>query len=192
MIVTWKIVARLCALALLTAILQTSFFSQLWIFGSSPEIALLVVMSVGLLGGSLTGSVFGFSVGLLLDCLLMSDLGALALTLMAVGYFAGRYREDVGRPTRLATVLLGGLFTFAGGGLFAVIQLGLGVDSEVTGGVARDLLVETLLGFLLVVPILLLVRLWLRSALIEDGPSQEGRRMRRLREKEKRVEEAGA
>ncbi|MFM8527207.1 MAG: rod shape-determining protein MreD [bacterium] len=192
MIVTWKIVARLCALALLTAILQTSFVSQLWIFGSSPEIALLVVMAVGLLGGSLTGSVFGFSVGLLLDCLLMSDLGALALTLMAVGYFAGRYREAVGRPTRLATVLLGGLFTFAGGGLFAVIQLGLGVDSEVTGGVARDLLVQTLLGFLLVVPILLLVRLWLRSALIEDGPSQEGRRMRRLREKEKRVEEAGA
>ncbi|MFM9043065.1 MAG: rod shape-determining protein MreD [bacterium] len=192
MIVTWKIVARLCALALLTASLQTSFVSQLWIFGSSPEIALLVVMAVGLLGGSLTGSVFGFSVGLLLDCLLMSDLGALALTLMAVGYFAGRYREAVGRPTRLATVLLGGLFTFAGGGLFAVIQLGLGVDSEVTGGVARDLLVQTLLGFLLVVPILLLVRLWLRSALIEDGPSQEGRRMRRLREKEKRVEEAGA
>jgi rod shape-determining protein MreD len=175
MIVTWKIVARLCALALLVAILQTSFFSQLWIFGSSPEIALLVVMSVGLLGGSLTGSVFGFSVGLLLDCLLMSDLGALALTLMAVGYFAGRYREDVGRPTRLAAILLGGLFTFAGGGLFAVI-----------------LLVETLLGFLLVVPILFLVRLWLRPALIEDGPSQEGRRMRRLREKEKRVEGAGA
>jgi hypothetical protein len=52
--------------------------------------------------------------------------------------------------------------------------------------------VETILGFLLVVPVLRVVRLSLRSALIEDGPSQEGRRMRRLREKEKRVEEAGA
>lgn len=192
MIVTWKIVARLVVLALLVAILQTSFFSELRLFGSSPEVSLLVVMSIGLLGGSLTGAVFGFSVGFLLDCLLMSDLGALALTLMAVGYLAGRYREDVGRPTRLAAVLLGGLFTLFGGGLFAVIQLGLGVDSEITGGVARDLLIETLLGFLFAVPVLMLVRLYLRSALIEDGPSSEGRRSRRRREKEKRAEKAEA
>lgn len=192
MIVTWKIVARLAVLALLVAILQTAFFSDLRILGSSPEVALLVVLAVGLLGGSLTGAVFGFSVGFLLDCLLMSDLGALALTMMAVGYFAGRYREDVGRPTRLALVLLGGLFTLLGGGLFAVIQLGLGVDSEVTGGVARDLFVETLLGLILVVPVFALVRLSLRSALIEDQPTVERRRFRRRRAKEQEAKKAEA
>lgn len=192
MIVTWKIVVRLAVLALLVAILQTAFFSDLRILGSSPEVSLLVVLSIGLLGGSLTGAVFGFSVGFLLDCLLMSDLGALALTMMAVGYFAGRYREDVGRPPRLATVLLGGMFTLLGGGLFAVIQLGLGVDSEVTGGVARDLFVETLLGLILVVPVFALVRLSLRSALIEDQPSAQGRRLRRRRAKEQKTKKAEA
>ena len=151
-----------------------------------------MVLAIGLLGGSLTGAVFGFSVGFLLDCLLMSDLGALALTMMAVGYFAGRYREDVGRPTRSATVLLGGAFTLLGGGLFAVIQLGLGVDSEVTGGVARDLFVETLLGLILVVPVFALVRLILRSALVEDQPSAQGRRLRRRRAKEQRAKKAEA
>ena len=151
-----------------------------------------MVLAVGLLGGSLTGAVFGFSVGFLLDCLLMSDLGALALTMMAVGYFAGRYREDVGRPTRPAMVLLGGLFTLLGGGLFAVIQLGLGVDSEVTGGVARDLFVETLLGFILVVPVFALVRLSLRPALIEDQPTAQRRRFRRRRAKEQEAKKAEA
>lgn len=192
MIITWKIVARLVVLGLIVSILQTAFFSGLRIFGSSPEVALLVVLAVGLLGGSLTGAVFGFSVGFLLDCLLMSDLGALALTLMAVGYLAGRYREDVGKPTRLALVLLGGLFTLFGGGLLAVIQLGLGVDATLTGGVMRDLFTETLLGFILVVPVVMLVRLSLRSALIEDEPSAESRRTRRQRRKAEKAGEAGA
>lgn len=192
MIITWKIVARLVVLGLIVSILQTAFFAGLRIFGSSPEVALLVVMAVGLLGGSLTGAVFGFSVGFLLDCLLMSDLGALALTLMAVGYLAGRYREDVGKPTRLALVLLGGLFTLFGGGLLAVIQLGLGVDATLTGGVMRDLFTETLLGFILVVPVVMLVRLSLRSALIEDEPSAESRRTRRQRRKAEKAGEAGA
>ena len=192
MIITWKIVARLVVLGLIVSILQTAFFSGLRIFGSSPEVALLVVLAVGLLGGSLTGAVFGFSVGFLLDCLLMSDLGALALTLMAVGYLAGRYREDVGKPTRLALVLLGGLFTLFGGGLLAVLQLGLGVDATLTGGVMRDLFTETLLGFILVVPVVMLVRLSLRSALIEDEPSAESRRTRRQRRKAEKAGEAGA
>ena len=193
MIVTWKIVIRLALIGLFAAILQVSFFSELRIFGSSPEVALLVVMAIGLLGGSLTGAVFGFSVGLLLDSLLMSDLGAMALALMAVGYLAGRYREDVGRPTRPAVLLLGALFTLLGGGLFALIQLGLGVEAPVSGIVARDLLVECLIGIALSIPVLKLMRLCLRSALVEDEPSRESRssRRRRKREKERLAEEAG-
>ena len=68
-------------------------------FGSSPDGALLVVMSLGLLGGSLSGTVAGFAIGFAIDCLLLQTLGATSLSLMAVGYVAGRYREGVGRPT---------------------------------------------------------------------------------------------
>ena len=46
-------------------------FSKMDIFGTSPDVALLVVISVGMLGGSLTGAVTGFSIGLLIDCLLL-------------------------------------------------------------------------------------------------------------------------
>ena len=36
-------------------------------------------MSLGLLGGSVTGAVAGFSIGLLIDCLLLQTLGRLRL-----------------------------------------------------------------------------------------------------------------
>ena len=72
-------------LGALVAVAQVVCFSKMDIFGTSPDIALLVVISVGLLGGSLSGAVTGFSIGLLIDCLLLETMGAFALTLLSVG-----------------------------------------------------------------------------------------------------------
>jgi rod shape-determining protein MreD len=168
MILTRWIVVRLVILGLLTAITQVAFFAWLDILGSSPDAAILVVMSLGLMGGSLTGTVAGFAIGFVIDCLLLQTLGATSLALMAVGYVAGRYREGFGRPTRGATVLLGGGLTLLGVGAFAAIQIGLGVDADVSTIVIRDAFVKTLLGALFALPTLWAVRLALRPALIED------------------------
>jgi rod shape-determining protein MreD len=168
MILTPGIVARLIALGALVAVAQVVCFSKMDVFGTSPDVALLVVISVGLLGGSLTGAVTGFSIGLLIDCLLLETLGALALTMLAVGYVAGRYRETVGRPTRAAVALLGGSLTLLGAVVIAAIQIGTGIDAEVSFLVVRDALVKSLIGTLLAIPVLLLVRLVVRSALVDE------------------------
>ena len=131
-------------------------------------------MAIGLLGGSVAGAVGGFSVGLLIDCLLMQTLGAFAAALMAVGYVAGRYRESVGRPAHRAVPLLGAGFTLLGLLAFIAIQVGTGIDADVSTLVVRDALIKTLLGALLALPVFLLVRLVLRPALVEDRPG--GRR----------------
>jgi len=65
-ILTPGIIARLVALCAFVAVAQVVCFSKMVVFGSSPDIALLVVFSLGVLGGSLTGAVVGFSVGLLI------------------------------------------------------------------------------------------------------------------------------
>jgi rod shape-determining protein MreD len=176
MILTRPIVIRLVLLGLLTAILEVSFFSWMRILGSSPDVATLVVMSLGLLGGSLSGAVAGFSIGFAIDCLLMQTLGATSLALMAVGYVAGRYREGFGRPTAGATVILGGALTLLGVAAFAAIQVGVGVDADVSTIVIRDAFITSLLGAVFALPVLWAVRRLLRPALIEDQPDAGGRR----------------
>ena len=70
-------------------ILQLSFFSQVALFHVSPDMLPALVVSLGLLGGTMSGAVAGFSVGLLLDCLLVAPLGGGSLVLLATGYLAG-------------------------------------------------------------------------------------------------------
>jgi rod shape-determining protein MreD len=168
MILTPGIIGRLAALGAFAAVAQIVCFSKMDVFGSSPDVVLLVAFSVGVLGGSLTGAVFGFSVGLLMDCLLLETLGGFALTLLAVGYVAGRYRETVGRPTRGAVPLLGASLTLLGALVIAAIQIGTGIDANVSFLVVRDALVKSLIGAALAIPVLLLVRLVVRSSLVDE------------------------
>ena len=168
MILTPAMIARIAALGVFAAVAQVVCFSKMDVFGSSPDFALLVVFSIGVLGGSLTGAVAGFSIGLLIDCLLLETLGAFALALLAVGYVAGRYRETVGRPTRGAVPLLGAGLTLLGAVVIAAIQIGTGIDANVSFLVVRDALVKSLIGAALAIPVLLIVRLVVRSALVDE------------------------
>jgi rod shape-determining protein MreD len=161
-------VVRLVLIGLFTAVAQVACFSKMIVFGTTPDIAILVVISLGLVGGSVTGAVAGFSIGLLMDCLLLQTLGAFALALLAVGYVAGRYRENLGRPSNIVVALLGGGLTMLGVVAFAAIQVGTGIDADVSSLVIRDAFLKSLIGTALAVPVLYLVRLVLRSALIDE------------------------
>src|ERR1044072_8606664 len=108
MILTRTIYLRLAALGLLTVLVQLSFASGVTVLGAHPDFAVLVVISLGLLAGSLPGAVAGFVLGLAIDTLLFETLGATALALLTAGYIAGRYRETLGKPTRLGTARPGG------------------------------------------------------------------------------------
>ena len=66
-----KLPIRLVLLGFFAVVIQESAVSQVSIFGVSADLTPLVVMSVGLLCGSLTGAVFGFATGLLIDLVLV-------------------------------------------------------------------------------------------------------------------------
>jgi rod shape-determining protein MreD len=168
MILTPTMIARLVALGMVAAVAQVTCFAKMDVFGASPDVALLIVISLGLLGGSLTGAVAGFGIGLLIDCLLLQTMGAFALTMLTVGYVAGRYRENIGVPRRWALPILGGALTLLGAVVIAAVQIGTGVDADVSFLVVRDAVVKSLIGAALAVPVLLLVRLVVRPALIDE------------------------
>lgn len=179
MILTPKIVARIALIGMLGVLLQLSFFSRVELFHVSPDVLPALVICLALLGGSLTGAVAGFSIGLFLDCLLVEALGISSLVLLSVGYLAGLFRERFAIHSSLVPALLCmGLTLFAELG-YATIQLLLGVDAPVSPLIVRDLLLKSVYAFFLGWPIYLLVRRILRPALVED-PRVRRRRQPRV------------
>jgi rod shape-determining protein MreD len=175
-ILTPKILARLAAIVVLGVLLQLSFFSQVAIFHVSPDLLPVLVISLGLLGGTMTGAVTGFAVGILLDCLLVEPLGGASLVLLATGYLAGLFRERYEIHSRLVPPLLCmALTVFAELG-FGAVELMLGVDTAVSGLVVRDLLVKAIYAFVLGWPIYLGLKRLLRPALIEEPTLRRPRR----------------
>jgi rod shape-determining protein MreD len=180
LIVTPKILARLVAIVLVGVLLQLSFFSQITLLHTDPDILPALVVILGLLGGSMSGAVAGFSIGLLVDCLLVAPLGATSLVLLSTGYLAGLYRErfDVSNSL-LPPLLCMGLTLFAELGVGAV-QLMLGVDAPVSVLVLRDAILKSIYAFFLGAPLYLLVRRALRPALIEERAARRRAQPRML------------
>lgn len=171
MIVTPKIFARLAVVAIVAVLLQLSFFSRVEFLHTSADVLPLVVVCLGLLGGSMTGAVAGFSIGLLVDCLLVAPLGGSSLVLLGTGYLAGLFRERFEIHSSLVPPLLCmGLTLFAELG-FAAVQLTLGVDAPVSGLIVRDMLLKSIFAFFLAWPIYYGLRRALRPALVEESRS---------------------
>jgi rod shape-determining protein MreD len=168
MIVTPNIFVRLTAIAILAVLLQLSFFSRVEVFHTSADILPAVVVSLGLLGGSMTGVVAGFSLGFLIDCLLVAPLGGSSLVLLGIGYLAGLFRERFDIHSSLVPPLLCmGLTLLAELG-YAAMQVMLGVDAPVSVLIVRDMLLKSLYAFFLAWPIYFGMRRALRPALVEE------------------------
>lgn len=168
MILTPKILVRLVAIVLLGVLLQLSFFSQVAVFHTSPDVLPALVVSLGLLGGSMTGAVSGFSIGFLLDCLLIEPLGGGSLVLLTTGYLAGLFRERFEITSRLLPPLLCMALTLFAELGFGAVQLMLGIDGTVSPLVVRQILIQSVFAFFLGWPIYFGVKRALRPALVED------------------------
>jgi rod shape-determining protein MreD len=168
MILTPKILVRLVAIVVLGVVLQLSFFSQVAVFHVSPDVLPALVVSLGLLGGTMTGAVSGFSVGFLLDCLLVAPLGGGSLVLLTTGYLAGLFRERFEIRSPLLPPLLCMVLTLFAELGFGAVELMLGAETNVSPLIVSDLLLKSVFAFFLGWPIYLGLRRLLRPALVEE------------------------
>jgi rod shape-determining protein MreD len=170
-----KLVWRLVALALVTVVVQESAVSQISIFGVSADLTPLVVMSVGLLAGSMPGAIMGFGTGLLVDTVLVQTLGVTSLLYIPIGYWAGRLREVRDPAHGLIPLVAGAAATaFVGLGM-TVIQFLLGVDSPVSLLLVQQIFITVLVNTLISLPVYALVRKIVAPALPDD-PRRRRRR----------------
>jgi rod shape-determining protein MreD len=172
---TVKLPLRLVILAFLTVVIQQAGVSQISIFGVSADLTPLVVMSVGLLAGSLMGAVMGFGTGLLVDLVLVQTLGVTSLLYIAIGYWSGRLRELRDPAHGLVPVALGAAATAVAGLGMAIIQFLLGVDSPVSLLLFQQIFITVLVNSLIALPVYAAVRRIIQPALPDD-PRRRRRR----------------
>jgi rod shape-determining protein MreD len=170
-----KLVIRLVLLALVSVVIQEAAISQITVFGVSADLTPLVVMSVGLLTGSLAGAVTGFGVGLFVDMALVQTLGVTSLLYIAIGYWSGRLRELRDPAHGLVPLAMGAAATaFAGLGM-ALIQFLLGVDAPVSFLLLQQIIITVLVNTLIALPVYALVRRIIAPVLPQD-PRRRRRR----------------
>ncbi len=172
---TLRLPVRLALLGFVTVVVQVAGVSQISIFGVSADLTPLVVMSVGLICGSLLGAVTGFGVGLLVDMVLVQTLGVTSLLYIAIGYWSGRLRELRDPSHGLVPLALGAAATAVAGIGMTLIQFLLGVDAPVSLLLLQQIFITVLVNALISLPVYAAVRRIIRGALPED-PRRRRRR----------------
>ena len=154
--------------------LQAVIVSSLVIGGGAPDLLLIVVVSVGLLRGSIAGAAYGFAAGLVVDLLTLETLGITSLVLTLAGFWAGRYVETTGRGRRLAPLLAVGVITVLAGAFAFVLHYMLGAEVVARHALVTSLVPTLLLNLLLALPVYALVRASVREPdRLERSPEVE-------------------
>jgi rod shape-determining protein MreD len=166
---------RLAALAFIAVVIQQTAISQISVFGVSADLTTLVVMSVGLLAGSLPGALMGFATGLLVDMVLVQTLGVTSLLYIAIGYWSGRLRELRDPAHGLVPLALGAAATGVAGFGMAIIQFLLGVDTPVSLLLVQQIFITVLVNTLIALPVYAIVRRIVQPTLPDD-PRRRRRR----------------
>lgn len=170
-----RLPVRLALLGFLSVVVQVAGVSQISIFGISADLTPLVVMSVGLICGSLLGAVSGFGIGLLVDMVLVQTLGVTSLLYIAIGYWSGRLRELRDPSHGLVPLALGAAATAVAGIGMTLIQFLLGVDAPVSFLLVQQIFITVLVNALISLPVYAVVRRLIGGALPED-PRRRRRR----------------
>jgi rod shape-determining protein MreD len=170
-----QIAVRLAVFGVASVIIQIAAISQVTVLSVPPDVAPLVVASVGLLCGSIPGAVMGFAMGLMVDTALLQTLGVNSLIYLSIGYGAGRLRELRDPAHALVPLAVGTVAAFISATGFATIQFLLGVDAPLSWILVRDTVVTVVLGALLAMPVHAIARRLLQP-LLPDDPRRRRRR----------------
>src|ERR1700684_3875158 len=144
---------RIALVAFFAVVVQETAISQISIFGVSADVTPLVVMSVGLLTGSLPGAIMGFATGLLVDTVLVQTLGVTSLLYIAIGYWFGRPPDLRYPPHGLVPLAAGAAATAVAGIGMTLIQFLLGVDAPVSFLLVQQIFITVLVNTLLALPV---------------------------------------
>jgi rod shape-determining protein MreD len=164
-----KLTLRIAIVAFVAVLLQETVIAQISIFDSYADITPLVVMSIGLLCGSLPGAVAGFAIGLFVDLALLQTLGITSLLFIVIGYWSGRLRELSDLSHGLIPIATGAGATAVAGIGMMLIQFLLGVDAPISLLLIEQIVLQVLINSLIALPVYEIVRRILYRSLPDNS-----------------------
>ena len=158
---------KAAVLLFLAVLVQVSILGGYSPLGGSPDLLLVVLLSIALLRGSVFGAVAGFGAGFLVDVANLGTLGFTSLLLTVAGFWIGRYGEttahDRFHAPYLSVLVVTVLYAF--GALALRFVLG---DAVPAHAVVAALPAEVLWNLLLTWPVYGLVRRLFPPAEVSD------------------------
>jgi rod shape-determining protein MreD len=152
---------KIAVLLFVGAVAQVSIFSQIDVFGATPDLLLVTLVAISLLRGSIAGAAGGFFAGLIVDTAALGTLGLTSLVLTLAGFSIGRYGETTGRDRAHAPYLSIAVVTVLYEVGLLVVHFVLG-ESAPAGALFASLVPAVILNLLLTGPVYALVRRLLR------------------------------
>jgi rod shape-determining protein MreD len=151
-------------LALWIAVLFAAALSaNTTLFGGSPDLVVVVVVSLALLRGPEVGALAGFGAGLAVDALTWQPLGLAALVYCIVGYGAGRVGERVSDHAPVSPLVVVAIASLVARAGLVLLSFLLGSELAVPVGVTLGALPSAALDVLLAIPLYALLRRGLRG-----------------------------
>jgi rod shape-determining protein MreD len=161
-------------LVLVAALLQVSIGYRIDLLGATPNLVVLVLTSIALLTGSVSGAVHGFVAGLALACFGGVPIGPDALVMCLVGFAFGRLGETLITDEHPVPPLVAGILATA------AVQLGVPLvtflvspASPSIDGIWRMTFLITALSAVLTLPVYLGVRRLMASAWSREASGSE-------------------
>ncbi|MHB1017482.1 MAG: rod shape-determining protein MreD [Coriobacteriia bacterium] len=154
-------------------VLQVMIAPHVAIFGVTPNLLLLVVITLAFVEGSSAGATVGFIAGLLMDLLSSGPIGGWALVMSVVGYLSGSLRRNLFAEGWLAPVTVGVITALVADFAYLLVVTVIGVGPAFWSALGRLVLPRAVYNAVLV----MLVYPWLARFLRTDRSIKSFRRL---------------
>ncbi|WMJ75886.1 MULTISPECIES: rod shape-determining protein MreD [unclassified Sedimentibacter] len=144
----------MAAIIVLGFIAQTSLFNFFNIFGTVPNLSLVLIVVFSMMSDGITGGVLGILTGVVYDAMLYDVFGIYTLVYFIIGAIIGTYSEDMLRDNYIAYTSVTAAATIACNFFMYLILFFLRYKVGNAGGIWSGIIVEVLMNTFLVVFVL--------------------------------------
>lgn len=96
----------LILIAFIIYFLQSNFFSWFSIAGIKPNLFVIYILFIGLFGNRSMGVIYGATIGLVLDLLMMDKIGINLIGLTLIGIIATIFNKNFSKDSRITMMLM--------------------------------------------------------------------------------------